>query len=33
MELPSKNDDGNSEIEAPKKDTYFQKKGKKLLMN
>ena len=29
----SKNDDGNSEIRVPKKDTYFQKKGSKLLMN
>ena len=29
----SKNDDVNSEIEAPKKDTCLQKKGSKLLMN
>ena len=28
----SKNDNANSEIEAPKKDTYLQKKGNKLLM-
>ena len=30
-ELWSKNDDSNSEIEVPKKDTYLQKKGNKLL--
>ena len=33
MELHSKNNDANSEIEVPKKDTYLQKKGNKLLMN
>ena len=32
-ELHSKNDDANSEIEVPKKDTYLQNKGNKLLMN
>ena len=31
--LDSKNDDANSQIEVPKKDTYLQKKGNKLLMN
>ena len=31
-ELWSKNDDSNSEIEVPKKDTYLQKKGNKLLV-
>ena len=31
-ELRSKNDDSNSEIEVPKKDTYLQKKGNKLLV-
>ena len=29
----SKRDDANSEIEVPKKDTYPQKKGNRLLMN
>ena len=33
MELHSKNDDANNEIEAPKKETYHQKKDNKLLMN
>ena len=33
IELHSKNDDANNEIEAPKKDTYHQKKDNKLLMN
>ena len=33
VELRSKNDDSNSEIEVPKKDTYLQKKGNRLLMN
>ena len=28
-----KNDDANSEIEVAEKDTYSQKKDKKLLMN
>ena len=28
-----KNDDANNETEAPKKDTYLQKKGNKLLIN
>ena len=31
--LHSKNDDANSKIDVPKKDTYLQKKGNKLLMN
>ena len=31
--LRSKNDDANSEIEVAEKDTYPQKKDKKLLMN
>ena len=33
MELHSKHDDANSKIEEPKKDTYLQKKGNKLLKN
>ena len=33
IELHSKNDDANNEIEAPKKDTYHPKKDNKLLMN
>ena len=32
-ESRSKNNDANSEIEVPKKDTYLQKKGNKLLMH
>ena len=32
-ELRPKNDDANSEVEVPKKDTYLQKKGNKLLIN
>ena len=31
--LHSKNEDANSKIVVPKKDTYLQKKGNKLLMN
>ena len=33
VELYSKNDDANNEIEAPKKDKYHHKKDNKLLMN
>ena len=32
-ELQSKNDEANSEIEVPKKDTHLQKKGNRLLIN
>ena len=31
IELHSKNDDANNEIEAPKKDTYHQKKRQQII--